>query len=140
MAKRWWMGGVSAVLWLTGCTNSSDTLAPPATYRVTGQVLRANGEPVYSGTVRFHAKDKPGNDAMGGIDKNGTFKLGTFSKDDGAVPGRYVVTVDSIAYNPVNPKRDPRVQIPKKYTAEETSPWTVEVKPEDNILRPFRLR
>jgi hypothetical protein len=57
---------------------------------------------------------------MGRIEKDGTFKLATFAKDDGAIPGRYAVTIDRSA------------RIPKKFWDEDTTSLTVSVKEGDN--------
>jgi hypothetical protein len=86
---------------------------------VSGQVRFADGRPVANAWVVFHPKDPPGNEASAGTGPDGTFHLGTFAKEDGAVPGRYVITVEP---HPNMKKAAPR--IPKKYVVEATSTLT----------------
>jgi hypothetical protein len=123
--------GLCLAAFLAGCASPSD---PPEVFPVRGKVVQADGSPVGAGTITFHAKDYPGNDALALIQKDGSFALGTFAKEDGAVPGRYVATVAPFG------KKGSAVNIPKKYQNEDSSPLNVEVKAEQNVLEPFRLR
>ena len=86
---------------------------------VSGQVRYADGRPVANAWVVFHPKDPPGNEASVATVPVGTFRLGTFAKEDGAVPGRYVVTVE-----PQSTAKNAASAIPKKYTVETTSNLT----------------
>ena len=89
---------------------------------VSGKLLQPDGRPVANGWVIFHPKDPPGNEANAATEADGTFHLSTFGKEDGAVPGRYVVTVEK------HPKARTNPAIPKSYSSATTSPLTVEVK------------
>jgi hypothetical protein len=126
-----------AVAMLAGCNGPHN---PPATYPVCGKVLLSNGKPAFPAAITFYAKDKPGNDGMALTDPDGSFVLGTFCKDDGAIPGRYAVTVEALVLGTASGKNPPHLTIPKQYLSEGTTPINVEVKEEDNILPPFQLR
>jgi hypothetical protein len=63
----------------------------PATYPVTGTVT-LNGTPVEGVTVTF-VPDGAGQSAVGITDPSGKYALTTRAKDDGAVVGRYKVTM-----------------------------------------------
>jgi hypothetical protein len=89
---------------------------------VSGKLLFADGRPVINAWVVFHPKDPPGNEANAATDPDGTFRLGTFGKDDGAVPGRYVVTIER------HPNARTGVAIPRSYSSATTSPLAIEVK------------
>lgn len=69
----------------TGCGEKTDAVP------VAGKVSY-KGEPLKNGTVMF-IPDGGGTAATGEIQPDGTFKLTTFRKDDGAVPGDYTVVV-----------------------------------------------
>ena len=76
-----------------------------------------------------------GNEAVAATAPDGTFRLGTFGKEDGAVPGRYVVTVEPHA------TAKPTSQIPKKYTFEQSSTLSVEITNDGAVtLQPFDLK
>jgi hypothetical protein len=106
--------------------------------RVDG-IVRLDGSPVTTGTVRF--VPGAGRAAEGKIQSDGTFTLGTFGKSDGALVGKHQVVI--IAYEPSrragggppdfrvpSPKIKPLV--PMKYMAPGTSGLTFEVKPGTN--------
>jgi hypothetical protein len=92
--------------------------------------------------VLFHPKDPPGNEAMGYIEADGTFKMTTFGKEDGAIAGRYVVTIEPLANRAPGGQVKPtaaEARIPRRYWEEETSDLNVEVKAEQNVAE-LRLR
>ena len=72
----------------TGC-GKDDRLA---TYTVTGKVVFSDGAPLEGGTIIFESIDR-GLGARGVIELDGTFHLGTYETDDGAVAGRYRVAI-----------------------------------------------
>ena len=122
---------------LAGCGACQEP--PPATYPVRGKVLLSNGQPAYPASITFYAKDKPGNDAMALTEPDGSFALGTFAKDDGAVPGHYAVTIEPLTLATGPAKKLPRITVPKQYLSESNTPLKVEVKEEDNVLQAFQL-
>src|SRR5438067_985211 len=103
---------------------------------VSGKVLLPGGQPLGNAWVVFHAKDPPGNDASAATDADGSFKLGTFKKEDGAVPGKYAVTVE-----PHPNAKSPETRIPRSYQSTRTSPLKAEIRSgASNELQPFRLQ
>ena len=84
--------------------------------------------------VRFHAQQAPGLEASAVTDKHGKFVLGTFTKQDGAVPGRYVVTVEPVG-------RRVAAFIPPEFIQPDKSPLKAEVgRSGPNQLAPFKLK
>lgn len=77
----------------TGCGGASDDLA---TASVSGKVTR-QGQPVSGGSVMFvprvsaDKKGPPGKPAAGEVGPDGTFKLTTYVKNDGAIIGKHQV-------------------------------------------------
>jgi hypothetical protein len=143
MTRRMWMAGFCVLLLLGGCGPRGGG-AKPGTYPVSGKVVRADGQPLPGGVVVFHPKDPPGNEAMGHVEKDGTFQMGTFGKADGVIPGRYAVTVEPLAVRSPGGqgRQDPSAPfIPQRYWSESTSPLPViEVRAGENNLPPFRLQ
>ena len=66
----------------------------PKTHPVSGKVTFPDGKPLTKGTVEFVLmdQDKPST-ATGEISEDGTYVLGTFEPDDGAIAGRHQVVV-----------------------------------------------
>lgn len=62
------------------------------TYPVNGTVTFADGQPVKFGTVEFYSEAHDLT-ARGKIQPDGTFQLGTFTADDGAVEGAHNVII-----------------------------------------------
>ena len=116
-----------------GCSYPS----PQTTVPVRGTVVSPNGKPPTSGWVVFHPRDLPGNEAYGKINKDGSFRLGTFGAEDGAVVGRYIITVGPPPGIQGREKETIRAGIPKRYWKEETSPLshTVQVGSDSLILQ-----
>jgi hypothetical protein len=74
-----------------------------------------------------------GASSYGTIEADGTVKLSTFGQFDGAVPGKYRVTITPSA-SPDPDKPPPKPAIPAKYGAFETSGLTVEVQAGANSI------
>jgi hypothetical protein len=65
--------------------------------------------------------------AAGHITADGTFKLTTFSPDDGALPGAYHISISP----PLTPDSPPaKAHIPTKYSDSSTSGLTAHIKPD----------
>jgi hypothetical protein len=66
----------------------------PKTHPVHGKVLFPDGKPLTKGSVEFELVDqeKPST-ATGEISDDGTFELGTYKPDDGAIAGRHRAVV-----------------------------------------------
>jgi hypothetical protein len=116
----------------TGCTRSDN----PQTYPVAGKVTY-RGQPVTSGMVML-TPEESGHAATGSLEKDGSFKLTTFQKDDGAVPGRYQVAVQAFpaegAGLPGAEFAGKAPPIPQKYFSPGSSGLTVEIKAGENQL------
>ncbi len=98
------------------------------TYPVTGRIVFDDGEPVRSGTIELESTTSP-HTASGRIQDDGTFVLGTYASDDGAVAGTHraivvqLIISDGVSKHLKNHGRavDPR------FGRFETSGLTVEV-------------
>ena len=118
-----------------------------ARYPVYGKVTY-KGQPVPTGTVTFAPLDGEGEGAFGAI-AEGSYTLTTHTTRDGAVPGRYrvsIVSADAItpkAAFDTNPNATPEAsiakaqraakhRIPTKYADLDKSGLTVEVKAQSN--------
>jgi hypothetical protein len=129
----------SEMMWLivlavaaSGCTRSDN----PKTYPVNGKVTY-RGQPVTSGMVLLTPVES-GHAATGNLDKDGSFSLTTFQKDDGAVPGRYQVAVQVF---PAEGAGLPGAEfggksppLPQKYASAASSGLTAEIKAGENQL------
>jgi hypothetical protein len=108
----------TALLLLAGCGVPD---RPPAVVAVSGKVVFPGGQPLPGGLITFHPKG-PGKEAIAEIEKNGTFRLTSWRKDDGAMPGDYIVTVEPFTYKSGNPQQVPQGhRIPKPYWDEDTT-------------------
>jgi hypothetical protein len=121
-------------LTLAGCGPREVPLAE--TVPVKGKVVLADGRPVTAGRVLFAAKgsDMGGVEPFGDLKKDGTFVLTTQKRDDGAVVGQYVVSIQLVDYSRGNPKPIASSSVPTKYRDSATSDLVVEVRPGDNDL------
>lgn len=102
-------------LFMIGCGSASPPQAPPKTVQVNGKVSSINGS-ITSGRIVFKPKVSGNQEAYGTIGSDGTYKLSSFNKDDGAMAGEYIVYID-------NSKNAPR-----KYQSEKTSDLIISVE------------
>lgn len=111
----------------------------PKTYLVHGTVVFPDGQPLTRGTVEFEAlgQTKPIT-ASGEIAKDGTFQLGTFAANDGAIAGEHRVAVVSdyqIGTGVERPGELPPLQLDPKFASFKTSGLKFTIKPRmNNIL------
>jgi hypothetical protein len=139
------IAGLAALAFALTAAGCGDGLKPR--YPVAGKVAY-KGQPVPKGTVSFSPVDAAGEGAFGEI-VDGFYRLTTHTTGDGAVPGRYRVTITSAevitppAAFDTNPNATPEAavakaqrtakhRIPTKYASPESSGLTAEVKPESN--------
>jgi hypothetical protein len=123
-------------------------------YKVSGKV-NYNGSPIEKGEISFVPQGGEGRAATGTI-KNGYYTLTTLTEGDGAVPGKYMVTVSSrnvdltaaqekvkgLAPGAALPQdyvakaiKDAKSNIPAKYGLAETTPLKdYEVKAQSNTF------
>ncbi|TWT53585.1 hypothetical protein Pla22_12140 [Rubripirellula amarantea] len=120
-----------------GCNRSS---APPLHY-VRGIVRFPDGVVLRDGTVEFESLEyqKFGLEnpvtARGKIQPDGSFLLGTYAADDGALAGEHRVVV--IAYHDIGngaerPGMIPTATLDRRYSSYRTSPLRQTVQPNDN--------
>jgi hypothetical protein len=136
---------------LPGCSGSKGAADRPNTVSVTGTVTY-KGQAVAGATVAF-VPDFPvqdaakGHGAFGKTDAEGKFTLRTFEAGDGAVPGKYLVTITKYegSVSPVDPNfneetdyvppdesstaktEGPKNALPVKYAQTTTSKLKAEV-------------
>lgn len=84
--SRTWPLLSGLMLLMPGCGENAGAVA------VKGTVLY-EGQPLPKASVTFLAQDPEGRDARGSTDANGVFRLSTVDANDGALPGKYKVTV-----------------------------------------------
>lgn len=113
---------IAAALAGSGCGRSVGLV--PVRGRVT-----IDGEPLTTGAVMLQPDAGPA--AQAKINPDGSFCLGTFEPDDGAIPGRAVVRV--VCRQDITPAGGERAfgpsLIPEHYTRFETSGLEVDVQP-----------
>ena len=100
------------------------------TYPTTGQVVYEDGTPLGGGAVIFYSVEHQLG-ARSAITSDGTFSLGTYAQDDGAVAGTHQVALIAPRPEGFNPESgvNPRT-LPGKYARKETSGLEYEVTPE----------
>jgi hypothetical protein len=157
---------LSLIPTVAACVGCGDDSGLPRRYPVSGTVTY-NGKPLEKGNINF-APDGPGGRAAGGTIIDGKYSLTTQEPDDGAVPGKYKVSVVAKATDAS--KVDLKIKgatteeakkamavvfpqkvaakaaaagkslIPAKYNLPETSGLTYEVKPQSNTGADFDLK
>jgi hypothetical protein len=130
--RRAFLGFIGAVF-VAGCGPKFNTTPPPNVHPVKGKVLLASGQPVSGGIITFHPKTRLGAEASGEIGPDGSFKLTTIVKNDGALSGSYTVSLNPY-FKDGRSTKVPANQVPTRFQAPETSDLTAEVKAEDNNL------
>ena len=117
----------------TGCGSGN-----PETFPASGKVSY-KGATLQNGVVQL-VPEGSGNAATGQIQADGTFKLGTFEKDDGALPGKYNISVQVFppagegAGLPGQEFGNKEPPIPRKYMDPNTSKLTYEIKAGENKI------
>ena len=123
-----------------GCGGGS--LSAPRTAPVSGTVL-VKGKPAAGVRVTFHPRFDVGAvkfTPSGLTGKDGRFTLNTAAANDGAPPGDYSVTFESMQATSDKQGRDTEADIWKsKYAAPDTNRWKVTVQKGDNALELFAL-
>jgi hypothetical protein len=138
-----------------GC-GKDDGLSPR--FPVSGKVTY-KGEPVKKAVINFVPNDPEGRPA-GGTVEDGQYELTTLNPKDGALPGKYKVTIDDRALDPnamrseadsaakkkgvtytaipqelqAKALKSLKSSLPGKYQIASTSDLEVEIKPQSNTL------
>jgi hypothetical protein len=127
----------AALLIASGCSRSAFEVAP-----VHG-VVAVDDKPLFQGKVMFAPVAKgdspnPGKPAWGDIGSNGTFRLTTFKKDDGAVVGEHWVTiVNSAEQLPEGVPKFARFMVPKKVTVAPEKDNQIDIKLTSEVVREY---
>jgi hypothetical protein len=117
----------------SGCSNGN-----PTTYPVRGEVRFPDGRPLTKGSVEFELQDqKMPITATGQISEDGTFVLGTFELDDGAVAGRHravVIADHQIGTGVERPGKLPPPALHPRFRDFKTSGLEFTVEPGENKI------
>ena len=139
MTRRWLFVSVCLLGVSVGCARTVPAL--PRVYPVNGKVLLANGAPLTMGRVHLHPKDNPwAAEAFGEIQADGSFAITTSQRNDGAVPGTYLVTIEPYSYKTGNLRVLKPFPVPQRFWEVDTSGLTIEVKSGQNSLQPIQLK
>ncbi|MCM2370327.1 hypothetical protein [Aporhodopirellula aestuarii] len=124
---------VLLVLAVAGCSDPGRD-----TYPVSGLVKFADGTVLRDGSVEFEIIGRqPAVTATGQIRPDGTFTLGTFAADDGALAGKHRVAVIhryTIGTGAERPGMIPESELHPRYRSFDTSGITLEVEPTENQI------
>jgi len=110
----------------------------PDTTPVTGTVTY-KGEPVEGATVQLTPNSPEGKPANARTDAQGKFKMKTFQDDDGAVPGKYGVTVSKVSHKGEG-EGAAGDELPVKYKDPTTSGLTADVPDSGPLDLPLELK
>jgi len=102
------------IILLVGCNSTYTPPAAPETTPVSGKVYLPNGSPLTGGRIVFKPKENGWQEASGEIGTDGTFKLSSYNKDDGARVGEYIVHIDKTSFK-TGQAVTVRADVPKKY-------------------------
>ncbi len=119
-----WFPALLLTVTLFGCSNQL------ATYPVNGKVVFPDGSPVHVGTVELKSLEH-GIQARGTLDRDGNFKLTTYSDGDGAVAGLHdCVVVQFVMTEGLTAHRPSTIGvIDRRYSSYANSGLRVEIKP-----------
>ncbi|MBN2294702.1 MAG: hypothetical protein JXM70_19900 [Pirellulales bacterium] len=112
---------------VSGCGSSG-----PKTIPVSGKVTYKN-KPVTIGRVVFQpveiAKGLPERPAMGEFQDDGSYRLSSFTQNDGPVPGKYCVVIHAMISGPTpeNPTAPTVWAVPQRYTSTQTTPLKAQI-------------
>ncbi len=117
---------------LSGCDSR------PETFLVHGMVVYPDGKPLTEGTVEFETLyGKKPITATGEINPDGTFQIGTFEANDGAIAGTHRVAVIAnfeIGTGIERPGLLPPPMLDPRFSDFKTSPLEFEIKPSPNNI------
>jgi hypothetical protein len=136
--SRGLMQSATLAVLIVGCAGEKH----PETLPVQGKVTYA-GKPVPAGTITFQSDS--GQAAVGEIQPDGSYRLGSFAKDDGAVLGHHRVMIVANTADPTKIPGSspgyvpPKDLVPRKYSQLETSGLEAEVS-KDKTTWDFDLK
>ncbi len=103
------------------------------TYPVSGHVTFENGDPVPFGIVEFQSMEHPLN-ARGEIAPDGSFQLGTYEENDGAIAGKHRAAISQL----LMADSDPEIRhehgdfVAQRYASYETSGLEFVMEPDQD--------
>ena len=123
-----------------GSTASHPTVAP-----VSGQI-KLNGQPLAGVEVNFFAEKAP-RAATGKTDSEGKYQLTMFQANDGAIPGKNMVTVtmptEAVSMDQMmsgKPTAAPAPKFPSVYSNPSSTPFSYEVQSGSNVNVDFDIK
>lgn len=120
-----------ALLLCLGCAEPEPQLFP-----ATGTVFY-NSQPIPKAQLVFHPQfEGPGWMPVGVVDEFGAYEVSTKLPGDGALPGRYFVTV---VWRPDADDEEAPNKLPERYADPKTSKLEVVVGPDSIALPPLNL-
>jgi len=118
-----------------GCDEDWQAKTVPATGRVT-----INGQPPEGAIVHLYPVDEKADirnsRPWGIVQEDGTYRLSTYERDDGAPPGTYKFTI-KWPFDYTKPSTADRLN--HRFDSPEESQWTVTVEPDKTELEPIAL-
>jgi hypothetical protein len=135
------IGGALALgaLLLAGCNRIPYELAP-----VHGTVT-VDGKPMFQGRVRFAPLaavegENPGKAAFGSIESDGSYRLSTYTPNDGAVVGEHWVMVVNVEEELPDGVPDfARVTLPEKATVVGGKDNIIDINLTREVIRKYRM-
>lgn len=128
-----WINAAVVCLFLMGCSGGPQN---PPTSAVTGKVTY-KGEAVEGAAIKLVPSDPEGKVATGVSEADGTYALSTFETGDGAMAGKYKVTVRKLVSvqqgvqkdgeNAGEPAYVNKDMLPKKYISGDNTPLEFDV-------------
>jgi hypothetical protein len=122
---------IAVLLLSVGCAEQG-----PRLFRATGTVS-FNNKPIPKAKLVFHPQfDGPGWMPVAVVDDESTFQISTKQPGDGALPGRYIVTV--VWHADPDDEDSPNL-LPPRFADPKTSNLEVVVDPDSRELPPLQL-
>ena len=107
-----WLGlALIGLALAAGCEQGSDR---PATYGVSGTVT-LDGTAVEGATVTFAPSATGGTPAVGTTDASGKYSLMSFGTENGAVPGKYMVSITKFTFADAGGGGGDETEMPANY-------------------------
>lgn len=116
------------LLFMSGCRDDGRL----RTYPVNGKVVFEDGQPLRGGSVICLCESgEHALSARGNIGEDGTFTLGTYDVDDGAIAGQHLVAIDPPIADDFNPDAGPAPRvIADRFRDQTTSELSFEINGE----------
>ncbi len=126
--RAWFPAAI--LLAVAGCGSDRPTTIP-----VSGRVTFDGADPLAAGTLYFTidtpAEGFPRRPTLAKFDEGGRFRVTTWDRNDGLMPGRYKITVECWEVPPELGGAEGKSFVPSKYQAATTTDFVVEIAPDD---------